>query len=935
MATARGFEVSDQDWVPWSPSGEDAPQRLARYVNADVVELTRLRLLVEDQFYERKSDSTALLGRLYDTLRARRIPYEIEPWYSAGEQVIRDAATIASSFGSCLDLSLLFAAMCKQAGLRPFVAILRKPSGESHSLVLVDTCAAVDRGGAKPPVSLVGGKYPRHTYRRLPTAAQLKANGVAVDVVDACRREEGKPGYDFATACANGASSLLSASYSDCLLVDVVGLQADGFPPFPPLPADKRPVITRRLPMRPSFIMYESRQELLQELTRSTGTVVIYGERGAGKSMLALEVAAQAQSGAGWFLDANDSNVLATSLGDHEMAELGISPELTNRELRSGHAKLALARLRQAPGPWVAVLDNVNATPRQLTGRPEPSADKGQLLLITTTEPEWLEERPGVRVVRLSPLKGHEVTEALGTGAPIQALAGLPLLINASSRFRTETRNDWWSGRRDTAANAPDMFWQAVKAELVTGEGHDGRSDATALALAVSMAWLPSTGVGFKAACDAVVSVAAAINGSPPGLHDVQRVAQQLYRLGLVDLRAERITMHRLFGDAIRKDMARHDGAMTSRLVGALVEHLFASIDTVGRQILVNAGRPAPDDSGSTLYALVFSREDVDAMAEILVDRADPRALHALGGLVERQNEEVALRIYASTLGLIGDWDREAGRSLPAGIRLITVNCLRGKARTVLRDVAHTLDQLNEAVSWMLRCRALCADLPEDPGLRSAFQLTASRAEAMYGILLRKQGSKQTTTEDRLRAYRTARSILEESAAVREALARDSVSPDVDRGRFNLAGLAIRLAQTDEEHKRAEHLDRAWQLYTSVLETREKRYRTRYLEEVVSCVHGRAVVRYYQALLLPSSAQEKSELLRSAAEFAHEATVLRQYVDGTVDGSNTAKSVSITTKIALARLDLRSMASGVVRESDRERATGYLLSAPAIPLHGQ
>ncbi|MFJ9631397.1 hypothetical protein ACIRU8_27150 [Streptomyces sp. NPDC101175] len=940
MATTQGPEGTGRQWAPCTLREQSDYQNLARFVNADVTELARLRLFVEDPFYQREKDSAALLGRLYEALRAKKIAYEHEPWNAEGEQVIRDAGTVDSSFGTCLDLSLMFAAMCKHAGLRPFVAVLRRGSHADHALVLVDTEAAVDRSGARPPVTLVEGTQPRHVYRRLPFAANLGATGRAIDVTAACRGENDEDGYDFATACAHGAETLLNADYRDCVLIDVVGLHADGFPPYEPLPPDKRPVITRRLPMRPSFIPYESRTKLLADLTGATGTIVLHGDQGTGKSMLALEIAAKAQFGCGWFLNANDSSVLATSLGDHEMAESGIGLEYANRASRTEYANLGLARLRQARGSWVTVLDNVDVSPEDLKGCPEPSADKGQLLLITTTNAEWAQPRTGVRVFTLPPLESCEVIRELGADAPTEALAGLPLLINASTRFRQETGTDWWAGREVPAMNAAAMFWDAVQATLGAGEGECEKT--AALALAASMAWIPPAGLELGTACDIVVSVAAATRNPGTMAEAVRHAAQRLYRLGLVDLRAGRITMHRLFRDAIRQDLARRDAAGAAVLVGALVEHLFAAIDSVGRQILLDAGRPAPSSAEHAPYGLVISRDDVDEMQKVLVAHSDPRGLHALAGLVERQNEAVAARLYAAAEDLIGPWREREIRTLPAGTRLAIVNCLRGEARRLFRDPSSTAEQLEEAVSWMLQCRPLCADLPEDPGMRKAFLLTASRAEAMYGLLLRKQASKEEApVEERLPIYREAERILLESAAQRAALAGGTDSPDVDRSQFNLAGLAIDLAKCDQEHRRARHLDRAWELYTSVLEIRERRYRTRYLEEVVTCVNGQALVHYYRALVLPGSAQQKAERLRRAAEYAHEATMLRQHVEGTVDGPNTAKSVAITAKIALARLDLRAMTTQRDKDGSdpvstgyaKERGAWYFLSTSAPPSH--
>jgi hypothetical protein len=68
MARPEQAAGAEREWGPWSRRDEGGYRRLARYANADVGELTRLRLWVEGAFYERSSDSRALLGKVYDAL---------------------------------------------------------------------------------------------------------------------------------------------------------------------------------------------------------------------------------------------------------------------------------------------------------------------------------------------------------------------------------------------------------------------------------------------------------------------------------------------------------------------------------------------------------------------------------------------------------------------------------------------------------------------------------------------------------------------------------------------------------------------------------------------------------------------------------------------------------------------------------------------------
>jgi len=127
-------------------------------------------------------------------------------------------------------------------------------------------------------------------------------------------------------------------------------------------------------------------------------------------------------------------------------------------------------------------------------------------------------------------------------------------------------------------------------------------------------------------------------------------------------------------------------------------------------------------------------------------------------------------------------------------------------------------------------------------------------------------------------------------------------SPELDRSQFNLAGLEIRLAQRDHPSNIAAHLEEAWRHYTEVLDTRRRRYRTVELEEIVCCIHGQAIVLYYQAVLLPGNWADRTALLRAGAERVDEAVEIRQRLAGSADDLNTAKSLVLQAKITLTRL---------------------------------
>ncbi|MEU1924613.1 ATP-binding protein [Streptomyces albogriseolus] len=916
MRTARGMEMDGMQgaWGPWDVTVEDAHRRLARYANADVGALTRHRLWVDGGHHEREEDTHRLLADLYQALRDKERPYEKVPWNTGSEQIIRDIRMVDRSCATCLDLALLYASMCLHKRLRPYIVLLSDPEERlpDHALVLIAPKVRVpELGGvrdltdARHPWRPLDSATPRtgetHVYFWMPTAAGLDPDALAIDVRQACRH----PNADFAAACAEGRELMLRSGYRDIVLIDILALQTEGYPPFAPLPETNAPAITSRLPARPRFHPYAARQKLVDDLVGATGTVVLYGEQGSGKSMLAHQIAAKAQYGSGWFLAANDQAVLTAELGDAEMAEQGVDPSAIDRGTRATFAKLAQARLREAPGSWVVVLDNVDVGPDKLTDMPVPLPHKGQLVVVTTTAPEWLGHHPGVVVHRLEPLPDADVKEHLGREAPLEALHGRPLLVSASNRFREATGGrDWWTGRDGlTADGAPHVLWAAVRDELAAGQAED----AAALGLAAALAWLPPAGLDLDVVAPVVATALAAVHGGAPEPGRLWEAAQRLSQLGMVDLRDGRVLMHRLLRTAVRHDVRARDAAGAAALLGTVLEELWASIDAVGHAILCDAGGPMPPAESPVPYGLMLDAEDIGtadssgALEDLLGahpnSAAATRALHALAGLVERQDEKTAARIVAQLR------DAAPAADGPAGPRLMTVNALRSSARAVYRDPAASPGQVTEALGWMERCDVLCAQLPGKPLLRDAFRLTGARAQAMYGLLLKKRGASLEGAA-RLAAYRESERLLQRSAAVRAELVGDKDSPDLDRSKFNLAGVSIELAKHDDPACCKQHLDLARSVYQEVLEIRERRLGTRYLEEVACCVNGLGLVAYYEALLLPLSHQQRINRLREAAGHASAADALRAHSDGPVDRGNTLKSVSLSARIALARLGL-------------------------------
>jgi hypothetical protein len=512
-------------------------------------------------------------------------------------------------------------------------------------------------------------------------------------------------------------------------------------------------------------------------------------------------------------------------------------------------------------------------------------------VIVTTTNPKWAGE--GRRVIPLPPLSEDEVAAGLDATAPLSALAGRPLMVTASRLFRQAAGRWWWASHPVTALGesaAPRRFWAAVDAEL----GPDG----PARALARGIAWLPPTGLPRAAL--------AAVLDDPAQLESALR---RLTRLGLVDLEEDSVTMHRLFRSAVREDGAVGDKSGQLALISALLDH--------------QAARDAIEVSADL--------ETAQAMVDVLADWPDLdtaiTGLHHLGRIFERQE---SARSSARWYELVLD---RLGAEVPARHTLAVVDALRGKARARMRasSGSEARSELEEAIGWMIEAAELCR-VRQDKD----FKIAASQVKAMRGLLLRKRAATFSDQEARLAELREAERFLRASAQERaELVDRPENSPEVDRSRYNLAGLEVRLAQDDARCHAPGHLEQALGHYEDILGIRRERYRTDELEEVVCCINGQAIVAYYRAVLLEGSWAARSDQLRRAAETVRQAAEIRQELAGESDDDNTSKSLALEAKIALARLALAE-ARGAKAERDTKTLGQYQqerarLSTPPAP----
>ncbi|WP_146174036.1 ATP-binding protein [Saccharothrix carnea] len=805
---------------------------------------------------------------LYERLRARGFRYNLEEWHAEAGQRIREARVLHRHSGTCLDVALVFAAMCKDAGLRPYLVILGSGTkGQAdHAMVMVDLASdAKDLVAREPGVRTRRSAEPHVYERRGLTPTWLDGSAcVVVDVAQALVAPDRPQGAHHIDACAAGERKLMGDLYGFAVLVDVIPLHASTHPELGAPDENSRPTIYPKLRSAPSAHVYGNQRAALAELSGQRGVVAVHGASGVGKSVLANELARLADDGCGWFLDATDRSALTASLAEAELAQLGgpAVGQLDSVDLVP-FAEAARHRLETAPGPWVVVLDNADGSPDDLGRLPVPNATLGQLLLITTTNPAWKARVESFFSLR--PMADDEVRAAFDSEVDDRvraALGGRALMIDASRRFGDTTERNWWDGRSPgDVTTAPEQFWHAVS---------EAEPDLMIRRVARAIAWLPPVPVGMRALGEALCA-------------DVEEAVLQLDALGLVtlDRRANTVLMHRLFRTAVRRhtaaERAEHGAVIVALLGAEPVRALLSRLpDRTSLKEMYDAVDPVPDNV---------------------------QIVHSLAMLMERHDAKTAAGWYSKMIELAdGEPDDDMRRRLS--------DAWRGKARYVLR-LSGTLEgrAKREALDEGLAAAAAALDLVE--GRDSwADRLAASRVEAMVGVLQRGRAGAETDRVVVLELLREAERKLRHSAEERRRLyvednKNPEDAPDVDRAEFNLGGLEVVLAQHDPANAET-HLDAAEQVYRRVGQLRVSRYGTEELEECVSCVHGEALVSYYRAVLLPGSREKKVAHLRRAAELAFRATSTRAAVAGAFDSSDTAKSLLLSTKIALARHALRT-----------------------------
>lgn len=323
----------------------------------------------------------AVLGTLWDQLRACRIRYDREPWHPGHGQEIRDPVAVVSRRGSgtCLDLAVLFAALCLRERLKVSLLMQRRDDGSGHTLVVVQTgCAPEDMDALPNGTSRAG-----HGVLRLNDPVRM-ASDPDVRVLDIVRAA--LPGPITFAEMPSAERLLVDGGVQHLVDIGVRHTVPDthGRRDAPLPPPTRRTVLGVALPTLPPTFTFPSQERLLGRLDETGGTIVLQGPSGTGKSTVALRAAIGVDAGRGWFLPATSPQALRHSLAAAELAERGMDITASDADVQA-LVLAAHARLRAADGPWVVVLDNADSGPKGLEVR-KPTI-RGFLRVVRQVDP--------------------------------------------------------------------------------------------------------------------------------------------------------------------------------------------------------------------------------------------------------------------------------------------------------------------------------------------------------------------------------------------------------------------------------------------------------------------------------------------------------------------------------------------------------------------
>jgi hypothetical protein len=913
---------------------EQDPSALARELARYVDDTHTGRLVPVDCFSPWRTPTVGKnrAVRLYEELRARRLPYSHEPWnrvpYGPGEEArygsrgsfqrVRGPDQTLQGGATCLDLSLLYAGMAISADMRPFIAL--RSTGERHALVVLPLKKALSilsENDAEPPGFIERAAEPGVWDLDVTTAGGLTFGGsdnwLAVDVKQASRVPISSWGSlpAIGVPAVEAMSRELGFAGDRWTLIDVVRVRRTPLEPYQPPIGPSVPAIYGYLPALRSFTDYPTRRALLQELQKEVGptepsaTIVLHGTQGRGKSMLAHRLAVGADHGCGWFLNATDDKILTRSLAQAERQELNNRGDtapgagvdaIDDRALASA----ALRRLGGSDEPWVVVLDNCDSRPghpglRELIPRPRTN---GQFVIITTTHPEWREEaaKSEWSSYELPPLGNEDFVDLGLPHGTNGAVYDTPLVAQALVALREQ------GGvvlPTNTGTDGPALVWHLLRMS-------EHRQPVTA-EVARLLAWCPADPVDPE--------VLGKIAGRDQGIVAGERLAELSFVSPSRGDGRLAVQMHRLFAAAVQAQTWRDNPTMATDVISRLLG------TKAGRQILISAAdskaltRLEGEETGTL--------GDVPRAVDLMTDRARAGLLwYGLGHIRERRGPVAASG---------PPFERTLLYLTPEAYPYEVAESLIGRARVVFQNDSSSPDQLAEARERVTEARGLLAEL-DDPDARQLRE----QGNALFWLNARKLAGRERNPRKREAKLTEVTMQLWLSYEERLRLARGSDSSAIDqrvqpepadglgaeRAYYNLAGTYVDLAKVHFDLADGEvfasqryrellmqasaDLAAARTVYQHVRRLREIRYLGQPHPHLAACIQGEAIVAYYRAVLLG----EHGELMDSF-ELAAEAMRQRQVVAVGLVGQGSAavlrngdmrKSEKFLLKVTIAML---------------------------------
>lgn len=848
-------------WPAWNPRHGYA--RLAEYVaSSDALDGLRLGVgMVEDD--DHLKDPRERARELYERLRDKGLTYVWEKRFTTRvTQQVRDPwELLDDGVGTCLDLAATYATMCMASYVEVMLAVL-----EGHAFVVLTPDR--DEGQLREPFEVPGFKTAGEEGVLVGSVKALNEAAATGVVVPVNAQWVAKPdrGFDEASTF-NPAKKEAGWELSDTVhLVDAPMLQVRQM--VSPLPRTRARAIRRYLPSNGvGFREYPGDRQLITELKRSKDSLVLYGPRGQGKSMIARHLAEEQPAGAAWIVDASEPQALINSLASAWAEEMGKPDEKLEAPDREGNAQAALARLREADGGWLVVLDNADGDPYKLSNLlPVPDPGKDRRVVVTTTNPEW-EGMPGFEWTPLPDVLAEDRAELgpeladLVRGRRLM-LEAFRALIDATGMTGAEVAA--WApaaggSKKDDELHGPVAFWEALRESERFGESW--------LRLCAFAAYLPPDRQPLGLLAGLVGGKVTAALGS-------------LEECGLIvgDGESASIRMHRLFGAAIRRYLDDRRPELR---------------DEVGYAIGTDKSSLGVLDRYGDLTT-VSRLDDLLAAVDTETETVDERlgfAEHGIAGLLER---------FGQT-SLSGKAFKRAQRHLSDHPQKVA-DCLLGRARPINQHEKDKPELLRTAVGWARSARQLLIEAREQAGDAKPNEESANpgRCLAMEGLLTRALSRFPEDGETRADVLRRALAMLEEADEGRKD---DPGVTDIEkaRSRFNLAGTWLDLAQEEPAHAVA-HLDKSEEIYREVLIRRRGLYPVDIHPHVAACEAGLGYVGYYRAILIPANPQQRSGWLREATDHTVVSLKQRETLDGSADSREARKSAAFLAKVALARL---------------------------------